>query len=244
MPSWRRIDKTWCSWPSKPIGLIEMIGGSYLSATPNISYKRLLDELSKRNLAVHAWSYVPSFDHQGQSNQAWKDLRKCRLELEQRLGNISLQPIRIGHSLGCKLHLIAPDGGRRIKCFIGISFNNFKADKSIPILGKVKRKLNIETEFSPSPIKTMNLIYKNYLQSNNLLIKFNNDRFDQTKLLFDILQKRNTGGSEMIKLNGNHLTPASAGIRELILGDDIEEKTIKNHNLRCLIDTIYKYALK
>ncbi len=104
MANWRKIDQTWCSWPSKPIGLIEMIGGSYLSASPNISYKRLLEGLSKRNFAIHAWCYLPGFDHQEQSNQAWRDLRTCRLKLESRIGNKSFETIKIGHSLGCKLH--------------------------------------------------------------------------------------------------------------------------------------------
>ena len=125
MVKWRKIEKTWCSWPSKPSALIEMIGGSYLAATPNISYKTLLNCLSQRNIAIHAWSYIPSLDHQAQANEAWKDLRDCRLKLEARIGKISYEPIRIGHSLGCKLHLIAPDGGRKSKLFIGISFNNF-----------------------------------------------------------------------------------------------------------------------
>ena len=109
MTNWRKIDQTWCSWPSKPTALIEMIGGSYLAATPNISYKTLLNSLSQKNIAIHAWSYIPSLDHQAQANEAWKDLRKCRLKLESRIGNISYEPIRLGHSLGCKLHLIAPD---------------------------------------------------------------------------------------------------------------------------------------
>ena len=53
MTHWRKIDQTWCSWPSNPTGLIEMIGGSYLSASPNISYKKLLNALSEKNIAIH-----------------------------------------------------------------------------------------------------------------------------------------------------------------------------------------------
>ena len=70
-------------------------------------------------------------------------------------------PIRIGHSLGCKLHLIAPDGGRKSNSFIGLSFNNFKIDKSIPFLSKAKKKLKIQAEFSPSPSETMRIISNN-----------------------------------------------------------------------------------
>ena len=83
MPNWRKIDQTWCSWPSKPVALIEMIGGSYLAATPNISYKRLLNALAKSNIAVHAWSYIPGLDHQFHANQAWKDFRLCKTFIKQ-----------------------------------------------------------------------------------------------------------------------------------------------------------------
>ena len=79
MSNWRKIDRTWCYWPSNPIALIEMIGGSYLSVTPNITYKSLLESLILKKFAIHAWSYIPSFDHQAQANDAWKCLRKCIL---------------------------------------------------------------------------------------------------------------------------------------------------------------------
>ena len=243
MSNWRKIDQTWCNWPSQPKALIEMIGGSYLAATPNISYKILLESLSNRNFAVHAWSYIPGFDHQAQANEAWKALRKCRLKLESRIGTKSYIPIRLGHSLGCKLHLIAPDGGRKSKLFIGISFNNFKADSSIPILGKFKKRFNIQNEFSPSPKETMRLIKKNYLLPENLLIKFSSDKLDQTPMLLEKLKERQSvnDNSMLIELNGNHLTPASTGLKNII--------TQKNNNfynekdLDDLINAICKYAL-
>ena len=128
MTQWRKINRTWCIWPSRPKELIEMIGGSYLGISPNISYKRLLEGLSKKNIAIHAWNYIPGFDHQAQANEAWKEFRECRFKLESRIGIKSYKPIRLGHSLGCKLHLISPDRGRISKLFIGLSFNNFKAD--------------------------------------------------------------------------------------------------------------------
>ena len=114
MIHWRQIKNTWCIWPSRPIGLIEIIGGSYFSISPHITYKNLLESLYKRNYAIHAWSYFPGLDHQCLSNYAWKDLRYCKKVLEERL--LQKLPItRIGHSLGCKLNLLSPDGGRNCK---------------------------------------------------------------------------------------------------------------------------------
>jgi len=64
MSRWQRQQGCWCLWPASAQGLVEFIGGSYLATNPQISYRRLLEGLAARQLAVHAWSYVPGFDHQ------------------------------------------------------------------------------------------------------------------------------------------------------------------------------------
>ena len=69
MSRWQRQQGCWCLWPASPKGLVEFIGGSYLATNPQISYRRLLEGLAARQLAVHAWSYVPGFDHQLQARE-------------------------------------------------------------------------------------------------------------------------------------------------------------------------------
>ena len=242
MGRWRRSGRIWCNWPSRPIGLIELIGGSYLSASPHISYKFLLEALREKGLAIHAWTYLPSLDHQAQANEAWKSFRLCRKKLESRVG-VKLNPIRLGHSLGCKLHLLSPDGGRNSKIFISLSFNNFNANNSIPIIGRLSSKLNMETEFSPSPQETMNLIFNQYTQPNNLIINFSNDKLDQSKLLIKCLKNREQDSSENVQLEGDHLTPISSGLRQNILGEwAVDDNKIKTLNI--LITQIYKYSTK
>ncbi|WP_269607673.1 DUF1350 family protein [Prochlorococcus marinus] len=239
MYRWRLIEQTWCCWPAKPIGLIEMIGGSYLATTPQVAYKRLLESLTRRNIAIHTWMYIPSLDHQSQAIQAWKNFRKCKERLEARVGTMPF-PIRMGHSLGCKLHLLAPDSGRNSQAFIGLCFNNFNAGKSIPMLGKVTKKFNIRTEFSPSPKQTIELIKSKYVQPDNLLIKFNRDKLDQTYLLFNSLKARSNDQSRVLELEGDHLTPTSTGIKKNILGDWLEDNN-RIDNLDTLINTIAKF---
>ena len=46
MANWRQLGAIWQLRPAEPTGLIEFIGGSYLAATPQISYRRLLEELA------------------------------------------------------------------------------------------------------------------------------------------------------------------------------------------------------
>jgi len=221
MTTIRRISNVFCQWPSRPVGLIEIIGGSYISIKPEVTYRRLISRLLQSDFAVHSWSYIPNFDHQTQANQAWKKFRLSRNILEKRVGLIQ-KSIRLGHSLGCKLHLLAPDGGRNCNGLVAISFNNFRADKSIPMIRKMSKRLNFQTEFSPSPSETLNLIRKHYDQMNNLLIKFKNDNLDQNNLLIKSLRERDLDKSKIIQLDGNHLTPVSLGLREKLLKSNFQ----------------------
>ena len=241
MSTIRRISDVFCQWPSRPIGLIEIIGGSYISIKPEITYKRLISGLLQRNFAVHSWGYIPSFDHQIQANYAWKQFRLSRNILEERVGFLP-KSIRLGHSLGCKLHLLAPDGGRNCNGLVAISFNNFKANKSIPMLKKISQRLNFQTEFSPSPSETLNLIKEHYEQINNLLIKFRNDNLDQNHLLLKSLKERPSDNSEIIKLDGNHLTPVSIGLREKFLRSSFQS-SLKFKKIDSIADRITHWKL-
>ena len=231
MPYFQFQFNTFCYWPSNPKKIIEFIGGSYLASKPDLTYKRFIANLLKRNYAVHAYQYIPKFDHQEISIKAWKDFKKCKKILDTRLKK-RLATVRIGHSLGCKLHLISPDGGRNCEKFISISFNNFGANNSIPLLKKISQNLEFQSEFSPSPRKTFNIIKNTYVQNNNLLLKFDSDKLDQTEALFDCLKIRSEDNSKSMIFKGNHTLIASAGIRKDLFGkwadDDLKIKTIEN----------------
>ena len=241
MSTFRRISDVSCQWPSRPVGLIELIGGSYISIKPEVTYKRLISGLLQRNFAVHSWSYIPNYDHQIQANDAWKQFRLSRKILEKRVGLIP-KSIRLGHSLGCKLHLLAPDGGRNCNGLVAISFNNFKADRSIPMLKKISKRLEFQTEFSPSPRETLNLIREHYEQINNLLIRFKNDKLDQNNLLFKSLKERDSDKSEIKQLDGNHLTPISLGLIENVLKTDFQS-SLKYKKIDSIVDLITQWEI-
>ncbi len=241
MSTFRRISDVSCQWPSRPNGLIELIGGSYISIKPEVTYKRLITGFLQRNFAVHSWGYIPNFDHQLQANYAWKQFRQSRKILEKRIG-LKTKSIKLGHSLGCKLHLLAPDGGRSCDGLVAISFNNYKADKSIPLLKKMSKKLNLQTEFSPSPYETLNLIKEHYEQINNLLIKFKNDNLDQNNLLLQSLKERPSDKSKIILLDGNHLTPVSIGIREKLIYS-YSQSSLKYERIDQIVDQVTKWKI-
>ena len=215
---WRQQGKIWQLKPAQPVGQVDFIGGSYLAATPQVSYRRLLEDLSNSGLVINAWAYVPGFDHQSQAREAWFDFRSARKQLEERYGQLPM-PLRLGHSLGCKLQLLAPDGGRNCRGLVALSFNNFQANRSIPLLGEIAPRLGVETEFSPSPSETIRLISRHYQQERNLVVRFGRDQLDQSNTLLDALEQRPQNNTEVLQLPGDHLTPASAGLRRSVLGD-------------------------
>ena len=213
MARWRQRGEIWelGSTASAPLGSVEFIGGSYLAATPQLSYRRLLEALAARGWHVLAWSYVPGFDHQSQANQAWRRFRDLR--------GGGPPPLRLGHSLGCKLHLLAPDGGRGGCGLAALSFNNFSAERSVPLLAELGQQLRFRSEFSPSPEETLRQVAGSYRQPRNLLVRFSRDGLDQSRRLLAALRERPNDSSAVLELPGDHLTPASAGLRRNLLGD-------------------------
>ncbi len=211
MTRWRQRGDIWELEPTAlERGTLEFIGGSYLAASPQLSYRRLLEALASMGWRVRAWSYVPGFDHQDQANLAWRRFRQ--------LGSDGGQLLRLGHSLGCKLHLLAPDGGRGSSSLVALSFNNFSAERSIPLLAELGQQFNFRSEFSPSPEQTLTQVALTYRQPRNLLVRFNRDQIDQSKRLLGVLQARPDDASELQELPGDHLAPASAGLRQNLLG--------------------------
>ena len=211
MTRWRQRGDIWELEPAAlERGTLEFIGGSYLAASPQLSYRRLLEALAGLGWRVRAWSYVPGFDHQDQANLAWRRFRQLR--------GADGAVLRLGHSLGCKLHLLAPDGGRGSSALVALSFNNFSAERSIPLLAELGQQFNFRSEFSPSPEQTLKQVALTYRQSRNLLVRFNRDQIDQSKRLLGVLQARPDDASELQELPGDHLAPASAGLRQNLLG--------------------------
>ena len=211
MTRWRQRGDIWELEPAAlERGTLEFIGGSYLAASPQLSYRRLLEALASLGWRVRAWSYVPGFDHQDQANLAWRRFRQLR--------GADGAVLRLGHSLGCKLHLLAPDGGRGSSALVALSFNNFSAERSIPLLAELGQQFNFRSEFSPSPEQTLKQVALTYRQPRNLLVRFNRDQIDQSKRLIGVLQARPDDASELQELPGDHLAPASAGLRQNLLG--------------------------
>ena len=101
---------------------------------------------------------------------------------------------------------------------MALSFNNFSAERSVPLLADLGPRLGISSEFSPSPEETLRLVGRDYRQPRNLLVRFTRDGIDQSPRLLAQLQRRPGDASSLVELPGDHLTPASAGLRQNLLG--------------------------
>jgi len=126
---------------------------------------------------------------------------------------------------------------------VALSFNNFSAERSVPLLAEMGQQFGFRSEFSPSPQETLQLVSSGYRQSRNLLVRFRRDDLDQSPRLLDALRQRAGDASELLELPGDHLTPASAGLRRNLLGEWADDPS-RQRRFERLADTIGAWALQ
>ena len=182
---------------------------------PQWSYQRLLQAFEAQGWGVLTWAYRLSLDHQQQADQAFLDLERV---LRREPGLARLPLLRVGHSLGCKLLLLAPDQGLGCGGAAMLAFNNYSAGRSIPLANQLGPSLGFTVEFNPPPRRTMELVAECYRQPRNLLVRFRDDTIDQSPRLYAQLKARSGDQSQLVVLPGQHTTPASAGLRQRLLG--------------------------
>jgi hypothetical protein len=211
--NWQEISGNWVIIPRNPIGIIHFLGGAFVGSAPHITYRLLLEYLAAKGFIVIATSFVNTLDHIAIAQQVLRNFERALLRLEEQsvLGKAYLPIYGVGHSMGCKLHLLIGSlfpvnrAGN-----ILISFNNYTASEAIPLVEQLSSTLEIE--FIPTPQETNKLVQENYNIRRNLLIKFTNDTIDQSTSLSEILQQRFPGMVTAQTLPGNHLTPVAQDV--------------------------------
>mgnify|MGYP006232778157 CR=1 FL=1 len=101
----------------------------------------------------------------------------------------------------------------------------------------------METEFSQSPRETLRLIQAHYLQRRNLVVRFGEDELDQSDELIRTLRVRQEDASDFQHLPGDHLTPASAGLRRNLLGAWAESSQ-RQRQIERMQDLIVTWAMQ
>ncbi len=207
---WQEISGSWVLIPPQPLAVIHFLGGAFVGTAPNVTYRWLLEQLGKSGYAVIATPFINTLDHAAIARSVLNRFENIleRLQNNHTLGQRYIPIYGIGHSLGCKLHLLIGSlfsverAGN-----IFISFNNYPVRRAIPFLEQLEIDTALNLEFSPSPEETKHLISKNYDIRRNLLIRFHNDNIDQTIILHPVLCDRFPQMIAYLTLPGNHLTP-------------------------------------
>lgn len=208
--NWQEIPGGWVLNPPHPIGIVHFLGGAFVAAAPHVTYRYLLEQLGKEGYVVVANSFINTFDHVAIARNVLNRFEAIieRLHRNNTLGKRYLPIYGIGHSLGCKLHLLIGSlftvqrAGN-----ILISYNNYPVNRAIPLVEQLQISSAFNLEFTPTPEETNKIIAKDYQIRRNLLIKFTNDDIDQTLSLNPILQKRFPSLVTTQTLPGNHVTP-------------------------------------
>jgi hypothetical protein len=219
---WQEIRSNWVLIPPQPIGIIHFLGGAFVATAPHLTYRWLLEKLAKQGYLVIATPFLSTLDHKAIAVNALNRLENVLSKLEQvdKIDTHYFPIYGIGHSLGCKLHLLIGSLFQVERAGnILISFNNYPLKQAIPFFEQIIPPLanNLKTnwqidpelqfEFTPSPTETETIIQEHYLIRRNLLVKFSNDTIDQTASLKPILTNLFPGMVSQTNLPGNHLTP-------------------------------------
>ncbi|MEL4894331.1 DUF1350 family protein [Crocosphaera sp. Alani8] len=213
---WQEISGSSVLVPRYPIAVIHFLGGAFVGTAPNFTYRCLLEELAKEGYAIIATPFINTFDHLGIARNVLNRFEGIleRLQTNTALGQGYLPIYGIGHSMGCKLHLLIGSlfSVERAGNIL-ISFNNYPVKKAIPFLEQLEIEQYLNLEFTPSPDDTKLIIKQDYQIRRNLLIKFTQDNIDETTVLKPILDEKYPTLVALQTLSGNHLTPLSQEIK-------------------------------
>jgi hypothetical protein len=205
---WQELSGNWVLIPPRPIAIIHFLGGAFVATAPQLTYRGLLEQFARQGYAVITTPFLNTLDHIAIAQDVLNKFENTleRLYKSQLLRSRNLPIYGIGHSMGCKLHLLIGSIFEVERAGnVLISFNNFAASDAIPVVEQISTVVNVE--FTPSPQETNRIIAENYQFRRNLLIKFKDDTLDQTVGLSQILQARFPGMITLQTLAGNHQTP-------------------------------------
>lgn len=188
-----------------------------MATAPQLTYRWLLEQLADHGYVVVATPFVNTLDHTAIAKSVLQSFEGAIAQLHATsvLRKRYLPIYGLGHSMGCKLHLLIGSlfpverAGN-----ILISFNNYAAQEAIPLVQQFSPTFAVE--FIPSPLETNTLVQERYGVRRNLLIKFTNDSIDQSAALTQLLQQRFPDMVTAQMLNGTHTTP---------LGQDVKWQT-------------------
>lgn len=209
--NWQEVSGNWILVPPNPTAIVHFLGGAFVAAAPSVTYQWLLENLARQGYLVVATPFINTFDHAAIAQEVLITFDQALRYLDKRgLADSRYLPIYgLGHSMGCKVHLLINSLWQVERVGnIYMSFNNYPARRSIPFLEQVVQfNPAFNVEFTPDPEATLALVRDRYPVSQNLLIKFRSDTIDQTRPLSEVLVRRFPDTTTIHILSGSHTTP-------------------------------------
>jgi len=116
-----------------PRALLHFLGGALLGAAPQLSYRYLLERLSRRGYLVVATPYQLSFDHLKTCDEIVGRFELVAPDLAKQYGAVPV--VGVGHSCGSLLHMLItslfPDTPRAANALL--SYNNPSVADAVPL---------------------------------------------------------------------------------------------------------------
>lgn len=135
---WTEVEGAWVLKPrnSTPRAIVHFVGGIFVGAAPQLTYRFFLERLSEKGMYVIATPYASGFDHFLIADEVQFKFDRCLRFLQEPV--LDLPTFGIGHSLGSLVHLLI--GSRYAVQRNGnvlMAFNNKEASMSIPLFSPV-----------------------------------------------------------------------------------------------------------
>lgn len=141
-----------------PPKIVHFIGGAFVGAASQLTYRYLLERIAKSGFLVVATPYRLSFDYYSVCDAVEESFQKALASLDV---DESTEVIGVGHSCGALLHALLatrPDGDRRQTTtrLALLSYNNKVAEDAVPLFESLVVPLATEVmrddDGSPAPI--------------------------------------------------------------------------------------------
>ncbi|XP_020090186.1 uncharacterized protein LOC109711510 isoform X3 [Ananas comosus] len=199
---WSDIEGAWVLKPktARPTCVVHFIGGIFVGAAPQLTYRFFLERLSEKGALVIATPFASGFDHFLIADEVQFKFDRCLRFLQEIV--TGLPTFGVGHSLGSVIHLLI--GSRYAIQRSGnvlMAFNNKEASVAVPLFSPVIVPMAqsfgpVLSQLTSSPTFRMG-IKSYYGVSRNLLIKFKDDNIDETPTLAQVLSSESAISSAL-----------------------------------------------
>ena len=66
---WHEISGNWVLVPPRPTAIVHFLGGAFVAAAPQVTYRALLEFLADQGYVVVATPFINTFDHEAIARQ-------------------------------------------------------------------------------------------------------------------------------------------------------------------------------